>query len=151
MIIRIIWHHRQTGHFFITAVRHAECVLYTFNIAGGLVPSILDLRTHNFPATFISTFVGHWLWKLTMLFENILREILRNFPGQFWNYAPLKFVPFFGPTNIYCDNEHKDLSYTNYVFVSYPFDRQDIILLAIIGKRDTSNFIGLALPQHHIC
>ena len=32
--IEAIWHHMQTLHFFITAVCHAECMSYTFNIAG---------------------------------------------------------------------------------------------------------------------
>ena len=34
VIIMTVWQNRQTWHYFITAVCNANCMLYTFNIAG---------------------------------------------------------------------------------------------------------------------
>ena len=34
VIIMTVWQNRQTWHYFITAICNANCMLYTFNIAG---------------------------------------------------------------------------------------------------------------------
>ena len=106
-----------------------------------LVFTLSGFWTCDFQEATISTFLVWFIWKLTIWSKYVSVLLCKiceiRVISQYQNYAPSEvFVPFFGPTNIYCDNEHNDLSYTNYVFVLYPFDRQDIILLAIIGKRD---------------
>ena len=34
VIIMTVWQNRQTWHYFITAICNANCMLYTFNMAG---------------------------------------------------------------------------------------------------------------------
>ena len=72
--------------------------------------ALLDFWTHNFQATFISTFVVHLHWKFTMWLKICWEITVWSFVEFCW--AVLKLCPtkscaiFFAPPDIYRYNEY---------------------------------------------
>ena len=71
VIIITIWHHRQTWHYFITAVCYSECRLTTFNMAG-----IHDIGF--FDTQFLSNCYFYIHSSFALIIHNAIQNMLYN-------------------------------------------------------------------------